>query len=287
MRKSVKLSLILGSLCCLAGIGMITAGAMMGGAVELENSPLWGRMSGRYHNIVYDYHTDYDYVASEDTWRESFAAITELEMEIGPTGSVEVVEEWREDQNQDIIIIHNGEGRQYQSKLEGTRLKIQMPESRHTMNPGEMMESITILVPERYHFRDVEVEVMAGSFHAQTLYADRLDVEVGAGEALISGGEIETLEVDCMAGQVECYAPVKNGASVDCAAGSTYVTLAGSHEQYDYNLNCAAGSITLEGVAGGDYGGFCQKMTIDYHTGRKIELDCGAGSITIAYQEEQ
>lgn len=285
MRKSVKWSLIPGSLCCLAGIGMITAGVMMGGAAELENSPLWGRMSGNYHNMVYDYHVDH--VASEDTWRESFAAITELELEVGPTGVVEIVEEWREDQNQDIIIIHDGGGRQYQSKLEGTRLKIQMPESRRIIKSGEMMESITILVPERYHFRDVEVEVLAGSFQAQSLYAKHLDMEVAAGEALISGGEIGILEVSCMAGQVECYAPVKNGASVDCAAGSTYVTLAGSYEQYDYKLNCAGGSITLEGVAGGDYGGFCQNMSIDYHTGRKVELDCGAGVITIAYQEEQ
>lgn len=286
MRKSVKWSLILGSLCCLAGIGMITAGAMMGGAVELENSPLWGRMSGRYHNIAYEYQME-RVMVGEGPWRESYAVVTELVLEVGPAGTIEIVEEWREDQNQEIIIVHNGDGRQYQSKLEGTRLKIQMPESRHIINPGDMMESITILVPERYHFRDVEVEVMAGSFQAQTLYADRLDMEVAAGEALISGGEIGTLKVSCMAGQVECYAPVKNGALVDCAVGSTYVTLAGSYEQYDYNLNCAGGSITLEGVAGGDFGGFCQNMSIDYHTGCKIELDCGAGEITIAYQEEQ
>lgn len=276
MRKAVKWTLISGTLCCLAGIGMITAGAMMGGAEELEKAPLWERMSGRYHSM-----------AAEDSWRESFAAVTELELEAGPAGSIEIVEEWREDQNPEIIIVHNGGGLQYQSKREGTRLKIRMPKSWHAMTAGEGMESMTILVPEGYSFRDVEVEVMAGSFHAQTLYTDLLDVEVGAGEAIISGGAIGTLEADCMAGQLECYAPVKNGASVDCAAGSCYITLAGSYEQYDYDLSCAAGAITLEGVAEGEYGGFCQEMSIDYHTGRKIELDCGAGTITVAYQGER
>jgi len=278
MRKSVKWSLILGSLCCLAGIGMITAGAMMGGAAELENYPFWERMNGRYRAAA---------IEREGSWRESFVDVKALELEIGPSGKVEVVEEWREDQSQEIIIVHNGGGLQYQSKLEGTRLKIQMPESWHTLNAGKGMESITILVPERYSFRDVEVEVMAGSFHAQALYTDLLDVEVGAGEVLVSGGEIGRLATDCMAGKVECYAPVKNRVDVDCAAGHTFVILAGSYEQYDYKLSCAAGAITLEGVAGGDYGGFFQEMSIDYHTGRKIKLDCGAGSIRIAYQEEQ
>lgn len=282
MRKSVKWSLILGSFCCLAGIGMITAGAMMGGAAALERSPFWERMYGRYYNIAYEYETNH--MISEDVRRESFAAITELEIETA-AGSVEIVEEWREDQSQEIIVAHGGDGLQYQCKSEGTQLKIQLPDSWSIMD--EKAESLTILVPQGHSFRNVEVEVMAGSFQAQTLYTNRLDLEVGAGEVLISDGEIGTLNVECMAGEVQCYARVKDGAKVDCAAGSTWFTLAGSYEQYDYKLNCAAGTITLEGVPGGEYGGFFQEKSMDYHSGRKIALDCGAGSITVAYQEEQ
>lgn len=284
MKKIIKISLITGILCCLAGIGMITAGAMMGGAVQLENSPLWGRMSGNYHKTVSEYQAGN--FTDQASLRESFAAVEQLELEAGPTGLIEIVEESREDQNQDIVIVHNGDGVQYQCRLEGTKLKIELPQRRERMKPGMVMESITILVPERYQFRDVEVEVLAGNFHAQTIYADYLDLEVGAGKALVSGGKIGKLEINCGAGQVLCYAPVKNDASVDCEAGSAYVTLAGSYEQYDYELSCAVGAITLEGVAGGEYGGFSQEKSINHHTGRSVDLECEAGSITISYQEE-
>lgn len=192
--------------------------------------------------------------------------------------------QWEELEEGQIWLYQAGDQkRKYQIYQKDGVLEAEPLPSRQS--PGSRAESLVIFVPEGWVFREVKVENAGGSFQADRMLADRLSLETMGGKTCILGGSVRTLDLECQAGETICQAVVSEGASVECDAGEVSVVLAGEEELYDYSLECHVGSIAILGRESRHYQGLDVEKNLENGTGRKVDLECDAGAITVVFQE--
>lgn len=192
--------------------------------------------------------------------------------------------QWEELEEGQIWLYQAGDQkRKYQIYQKDGVLEAEPLPSRQS--PGSRAESLVIFVPEGWVFREVKVENAGGSFQADRMLADRLSLETMGGKTRILGGSVRTLDLECQAGETICQAVVSEGASVECDAGEVSVVLAGEEELYDYSLECHVGSIAILGRESRHYQGLDVEKDLENGTGRKVDLECDAGAITVVFQE--
>lgn len=288
MKKMIKWSAILGTVCCLLGIGVITAGAMMGGVDEIDG------YVQRFDDHEFPYGEDIDIIEDIRDHHEngilpeadkalnsvSYDQVRKLKIETGP-GEVIILAEDREDV-QDTAIRVMGYGIEgvltypYEIRQEQDELQIERNhEFRDIVGPfknrdgdykNRRMETLYIYIPKNYRFHEVEIEAAASSVEIDEIYADKLDLELMAGELTIGYGAVDAIDAECQAGSMD-------------------ISLEGKKEQYDYEIKCSVGSITLMGDEEESYSGLLQKEHIDHHAGKKAELECDAGEIVVRFTD--
>lgn len=301
MKKLVKWSVILGSIFCLLGTGIITAGAMMGGMDELkmrlehETLQPWktyvepweayvepggnaGKSGGNHsHPWAGDVRPGSEELPLESVYR--YEGVRSLSVEVG-AGSVELWE-MEELAENEIALNHYGDGNQYRIEQEGGELNIDLP-NRKDVTQG--METLVIGVPTGFQFEELNIETKAGAFYSEQVLARELALEVSAGEIRILGGSAEHLEAEAKAGAIDCQMAVEKTASAECSAGTVDILLAGEKNDYDYQLECSGGSIFLNGEEPEEFTQLYQKKNINNHAGRNVELECQMGTITVDFQ---
>lgn len=283
MKKVIKWSLIFGIVCSLLGIGMMTAGAMMGGASDLENhfrelssmgvsDYVEYRQSGVIGETGYASETLGELMGSE-----RYDNVKELEIEAGP-GDISIVAEVRDNPQDTSIRIERYpiEGvlvYEYIVRQEHEELKIERAHEFRNIfrshreqsdtNENKRMETLIIYVPVDYQFRKVDIEAAAASVHVEELNADKMNLELMAGALVMERGRAGKLDAECYAGDME-------------------LNLEGSKEQYNYELSSKAGEINLGDES---YSSLWNEKSIDYHAGQEMDLDCASGRITVIFYE--
>lgn len=294
MNKMIKWAAIFGIVFCLAGVGIITAGAMMGGADELgqyiqgledDMVPRIARTPGLDLVPGLDGDPDSDLVIREpdpDLVMDSvsYDQVRELKIEAGP-GKVIVVAEDREDEQDTAVRVESyGEDGvltyPYEIRQEGGELEIERHhEFEHIVGPlknrsgdyqNRRMENLLIYIPRDHRFRKVEIEAAAAAVTVEEIQADQLDIEVQAGALTLGRGTVGALDVECQ-------------------AGSVVLGLEGEKQQFDYELTANVGTIILEDQEQERYTGLRREKNIDNHAGKKAELECDAGELIIRFTE--
>ncbi|MGL5436747.1 MAG: DUF4097 family beta strand repeat-containing protein [Lachnospiraceae bacterium] len=282
MKSSIKVLMILGIISCLLGAGMMTAGAMMGGGDDLEE-------------LFYPYIRQYSYrysdesqisVAAEESM--AFPDIRELKITVIGDSCIEVIETGAEYLPENTIQVARAgtdDALSYQLDVNGDTLDIHLPrEWREYLNNNHRgVEDLAIYIPQNYQFRSVEIECISGELAADAIYTREMSVENVSGLVTIQGGRIEDMDIECTTGTIECYALISREADVDCISGDIDIMMADSFESYDYEWEVLSGTIIADDqtLDGGIVGKGKKKM--DHHTGRKVELDCVSGTITVNY----
>ncbi len=163
---------------------------------------------------------------------------------------------------------------------------------------------ITIAIPKEAEFEEVNLTTDAGGIEithdlcAQEIHfdldageliaekitaAEEFSVDVDAGNLEIAEFTAESLEVDCSVGRAELHGTVSKEAEADCGVGQIVLELTGQEEDYDYDVNCSLGTVSINGTT---YSSLSTDKEIDHHTGRTIRLDCGVGEIEVTVKEE-
>ena len=104
--------------------------------------------------------------------------------------------------------------------------------------------------------------VGAGLATVSDVSASKFDVEVGAGEAVVENLSVQELNVDAGVGSVDIEI---NGAETD----------------YNYDVTCGIGEVTI-----GDhsYGGMGTTQNIKYEGAENhIKIDCGIGEVNMHF----
>lgn len=130
------------------------------------------------------------------------------------------------------------------------------------INQADM--NITVILPQNMKFKEVDLEVGAGEAIIDDLNADNVSIEVGAGEAIITGLVVKELQAEVGAGELN-------------------LELEGEENDYNYDLECGIGEIQ---IGDSSYTGL-GKEQIKENPGanKKIDLECGVGEILVNFTE--
>ncbi len=141
---------------------------------------------------------------------------------------------------------------------------------------------ITLYLPAGYGWEAVDLEVGAGQILAEGLKVDELDISVEAGEIRLSGMEAGSLSAEVGVGNFVAQGNVTGSVEAECSMGNLELHLAGSSTDYDYELQCVAGNIK---IGEEQYGtGVAKEQTINNNAGRRIDLECSMGNITVTFE---
>ena len=88
------------------------------------------------------------------------------------------------------------------------------------------------------------------------------------------------MELECGAGEAVLYGDALREAKIECGVGSVYYTASGSQEDYNYEVECGIGSVT---VGGDTYSGLGNKRKIHNGGSKKMEIECGIGLVDVSF----
>ena len=155
---------------------------------------------------------------------------------------------------------------------------------------------VILTVPEDFTFESVIISAGAGAIKADALLAERLSLDLGAGEVdietltatakasinsgagelKISGGELADLDLDIGVGEANLKSCLTGDCSIDYGVGELNLTLVGAQEDYCITMDKGLGTAIINGV----------KMEDDtvYGSGETtVEVDGGVGELKIGF----
>lgn len=146
---------------------------------------------------------------------------------------------------------------------------------------------LQVYLPDRT-FRDIDLDLGAADAYIEALQADEISVDLGAGNLeadRIAAGRSADLDVGAGAMVIACLEGKE--LDLDCGIGSLSIVLQGRESDYTYTLDCGAGTIQ---VGGSGYSGLWHETRTDTSARTDVEkhvdIDCGIGEISIAFEEE-
>ena len=147
-------------------------------------------------------------------------------------------------------------------------------------------KQIKVIVPSGKDFDTVSLGVDMGTIDLECdLKVQELSVEVGAGE--FSGyGNITAAYCDLQVGAGTIYIDQLDiqKLNADCSAGEIDMVVTGKEKDYNYDLSCGMGEINLEDS---EYSGIGIEKNISNEGARKdMVLECGMGEIDVEFTGE-
>lgn len=156
---------------------------------------------------------------------------------------------------------------------------------------------LKLSIPDGYCFEKADIQTGAGRLTVDTLSADVLDLELGAGEVQIaqlnasesarieggtgkvtvSGGTLNNLELEMGVGQLNLTSALTGSSELDYGVGEANLTLIGAKDDYRITLKKGLGAATVDGkdMADGSVYGDGQN---------RIKIDGGVGAVNVSFR---
>lgn len=296
MKKFMKTCAILALVLIVVGMGMaLVAGAIQGPITwaELKKSAHWDDDfkesldqvvaglehldSGQRYELEEHVNFDSDSPIYEGDTEQTFSAaeIRDIEISAGAC-SIEVKDS--EDEDFHIKVQNVGS---YQGYVKGNTLYVRSVR-KTTWGDGAKC-SIKLYVPADFTFEDVELSLGAGQIDWQSaLGASEVEIELGAGDINLADLMTDKLKAEVGMGSLEVTGDIREKADVSCAMGNIDLTLAGAENSFNYEVEVAAGNVTIGGKT---YSGLAKEKDIDNDALRDISVECAMGNISISFNE--
>lgn len=177
--------------------------------------------------------------------------------------------------------------------------KIRIHETKKTFVVSPKGVTVILNIPRDYVFDYAQIDTGAGKVDIDTLSANvlelslgagradiknltansRADIDGGAGEITIDGGRLCNLDLEMGVGKLTLKSRIEGKSSLDYGVGETNLTLIGSREDYQIEID--------KGIGDAELSGYDMRDDEVYGTGEhKIEIDGGVGSLKIEFSEK-
>ena len=311
MKKFTKGMLIAAGIFAAAGIGLTAAGGVMGASM----SELTGVNSLK--RILWmtewdDDHDDYDDIDDDDD--DDYEDRVEHD---GMEHSAEMGQK-----NMEPAVVGNEsatDGIVYQLKYQPTKLDIELKYDELILEEGDSFcvrvyddsgknvtvkessdtlkvkstkklsknRKVCISYPEDVKLQELEIEMGAGTVYLnRDIETEKLSVEMGAGE-FESKNPVTAREADLEIGTGSMTFADLSARKTDgeCGLGELDLTLTGTQEDYNYDLECGVGNLD---VGSDSYSGLGREKSIS-NTGadRKLDLECGMGNVSVDFSGKE
>lgn len=130
--------------------------------------------------------------------------------------------------------------------------------------------------------KEVELSVNAGGMEVGDVTARELSAKTGAGSLVIQNFAAEDITLDASAGSLDLEGAIGRNADIECEAGSIHMTLQGAESDYDYELECSIGEIS---IGGSTYRDLRSEKSIRNGGQGVLDVECSVGSIEINFTE--
>ncbi len=131
-------------------------------------------------------------------------------------------------------------------------------------------------------FLEADIEVGAGQMFLENLTCNSLTVEVGAGELIGKNLTVrESADWSVGVGHLQVQGTVEGDLDVACSMGSAELTLADEEAAFNYEIECAAGTIQ---VGGTEFAGLSAEKSLYNHAKKDMNLDCQMGAIEVTFE---
>jgi len=158
---------------------------------------------------------------------------------------------------------------------------------------------LTVYVPYDTVFEKANIITGAGRFTADVLSADKIGLELGAGEVLIEtlnaaseidieggagqikilGGTLYDLDLDMGIGQLEITSEFCGKCEFDLGVGESDITVIGHRDDYKIEIEKGIGNIKIDGKTVSDFGS-------SGSGDNKIAISGGIGAINLNFKEK-
>lgn len=156
---------------------------------------------------------------------------------------------------------------------------------------------LTLYIPDGKAFTEAEIETGAGRVTIESLYTDRLNLDVGAGDMsaaklyavskaeinggagrmIISDGVLNNAKIDMGVGALEFTGRLTGGCSLNCGIGKAALTLYGKSDDYTIRLDKGVGKAYIDGKEAASEETFGSGSNF-------LDIDGGIGEISIAFE---
>lgn len=223
---------------------------------------------------------------------QSFQNVKDLDLEVNDCGIQFISTKPATEGEKNQIQVKVGEGTgAYHMSMEGNKLKIKSSFREHYLSlfreghikwPDEARR-IQVLIPEGYHFDEVEISGKGAVVNVDQLQSKKLDAEMSAGIMKIHNGNVDSFDGDFNVGDFLYEGEINRKADVDCNVGAVQLALNGKKTDYDYRVRTTLGSIYLgdEGYTGMRNHDF-ENTGID----KKLDLSCKLGDIKVTFKNQ-
>lgn len=180
--------------------------------------------------------------------------------------------------NEENVTLEVSDEDKMQCYVEGDTLKIRGGLITGTGSSSTMI----VYLPENKNFNNVAIDVGAGNIEIDKLTGSDTDINVAMGQVVISEMETDSLNIEVGMGNAEVKGNINYEAIVDCGMGQVVMELEGEGKDFNYNLDCGLGSLSVEGVyhiagIGDSY--------INNDASMEMDLSVGMGTVMVSFEE--
>ena len=274
MKRFIKICALTGLILLLAGIGITSVSAALGGRYS-------SYLPRRIWSMVWD---DDDYMDHgwnddfSDTWNSGKGWVSWTEDTLRPDGNHDqdsgafsstrkldidvdkcILRVYEKEDISQIEVNVNDKYNATQCYMDKDTLKIKR-EQKHRR--GEDIR-IEVLVPTGYEFDKISVDIGAAECQFSQIHTNKLDIDTGVGAVTFTG---------TVAGDVE----------LETGVGDVTLNLANPEQDYNYRIECGVGTIR---VGGSSYTMLSHETHINNNAPYNMELECGVGSIKVNFSD--
>lgn len=218
--------------------------------------------------------------------------VTQLQIDVGGAALY-----FLESENNNFGVKRTGKGN-YRYDISGGRFYLESGTNRHIVSTGNN-EKLYLYIPKglaldqlsvcvgagvaelgELSAQEIDMEVGAGMISADRINCQSLDVETGAGRVTLNGIEAGEMSLIVGAGYAYAEGSVSHDLNVECGIGVVELKVQEAFEDFNYNINCAAGSVTLGNRS---YSVFADDKYINNKAPAECSLDCAMGSVSMKF----
>lgn len=267
MNKSTIRVVIAALVIVTIGIGLFIGGILAAGGVSAAKEVLGNNGIGwRFDEAGFGFQIGNEKKTNSYT-RFSKYDVDNLVIDAG-TANILISEKF----SQEDIGVYVKEGN-FDVKLEDETLYIES-------NAKVKENQLELYLPADFFFEEVGISVGASTMEIEGLTAEVFHAEIGAGEIIMNDGNIKECSVDVGMGNFEYEGLITGNCDFDCGMGNIELQLEGEKENFNYEIDCAAGNVT---VGNESFGGIASDREIDYGADAAMDIDCGMGNVTIDF----
>lgn len=219
-------------------------------------------------------------VEYEEQIRESFQDIRKIDADISAFAGKLKIE--LSDVEQVIVETDNiGKDLGFSCTQSGEELELKTKDKfldRNRQGKG----NITVYLPETLNLKELKIELGAGYLYLDNVCVDELKIDAGAGEAELIDFCADEAKMEAGVGKLTARGMVIGDIELEAGVGCIEYTVAGREEDFDYEIQVGVGTVKC---ADSDYSGLGFEKVIDNHAGRKMDIDCGVGSVNVQFDE--